>query len=152
MKYLKMYEDLNNIDYHLDEVKMIFFDYIDKYDMEELPEDLEEDDTSRPGIYYDIYVDVCFFKVASAASLRDNKEISLTIYCQSEWMPEHFINDKDFFDETGEEKNKYWKKFDKFIGELPKFRERLESAGYIIYYKLPKDLIEEGFLEIRISI
>lgn len=133
MKYLKMYEDLNNIDYHLDEVKMIFFDYIDKYDMEELPEDLEEDDTSRPGIYYDIYV------------VDNNKEISLTIYCQSEWVQDWLVGGDDNL-------NKLWKKFDKFIDELPKFRERLESAGYIIYYKLPKDLFEEGCLEIRISI
>jgi hypothetical protein len=132
MKYLKMYEDLNNIDYHLDEVKMIFFDYIDKYDMEELPEDLEEDDTSRPGLYYNIYVD-------------DNKEISLTIYCQSEWVQDWLVG--------GDNLNKLWKKFDKFIdNSVPKFIERLENAGYDIIYEPPIDFVEEGCIEFKILI
>lgn len=137
MKYLKLYEDLNNIDYHLDEVKMIFFDYIDEYDMEELPEDLEEDDTSRPGLYYNLYVN-------NEKPFMYNKEINLVIYCQSEWFPEWIEDDK---------LNKLWITFDNFLdNSVPKFIERLESAGYKIIYDMPIDSIEEGCIEFKILI
>ncbi len=59
MKYLKKFEDLDlakeDIQFHLDEVKSIFQEYIDEYDIELIPDDLDEDDNSRPGLYYNLY-------------------------------------------------------------------------------------------------
>ena len=66
MKYLKKFEDLDlakeDIQFHLDELKSIFQEYIDDFDIEELPADLEadphadqEDDDSVSGLFYHLY-------------------------------------------------------------------------------------------------
>jgi len=59
MKYLKRFENINTLSederqYHLEEIKSLFQDYIDEYNIDELPDDLDENDDSRPGIYYHI--------------------------------------------------------------------------------------------------
>ena len=59
MKYLKRFENLNSltpeeVQFHLGEIKDLFQDYIDEYNIDELPDDLDEDDDSKPGIYYHI--------------------------------------------------------------------------------------------------
>ena len=63
MKYLKKFEDLDvsenrskeEIQSHLDEIKSVFQEYIDDFDIEELPADLEEDDDSVSGLFYHLY-------------------------------------------------------------------------------------------------
>jgi hypothetical protein len=49
MRYLKSFENMSD---NFSEIKDIFLDYIDKYNIEELPDDLEEFDESKPVIYY----------------------------------------------------------------------------------------------------
>jgi hypothetical protein len=70
MKHLKKFEDLDvsenrskeEIQSHLDEIKSVFQEYIDDFDIEELPADLEadphadqEDDDSVSGLFYHLY-------------------------------------------------------------------------------------------------
>lgn len=61
MKYLKKFESGKNImtrkeilDLEMS-IKDILQDVIDKYDLEELPDDMEEDDDSNPGLYYHLH-------------------------------------------------------------------------------------------------
>lgn len=61
MKYLKKFESEKIImtrkeilDLEMT-IKDILQDVIDKYDLEELPDDMEEDDDSNPGLYYHLY-------------------------------------------------------------------------------------------------
>jgi hypothetical protein len=47
-------EELNR---YLDEIKSAFLEYIDEFDIEQIPDDLDEDDDSMPGLYYNLYWD-----------------------------------------------------------------------------------------------
>jgi len=61
MKYLKKFESEKNILTRKEilDLKILIKDIlqsvIDKYDLEELPDDMEEDDDSNPGLYYHLY-------------------------------------------------------------------------------------------------
>ena len=60
MKYLKEFESYNipekeDIQVHLDEIKSVFQEYIDDFNIEELPADLDEDDDTVTGLFYHLY-------------------------------------------------------------------------------------------------
>jgi 6-pyruvoyl-tetrahydropterin synthase len=133
MKYLKYFENNSlsedDISYHLDEIKNIFQDYIDEYDIEELPDDLEENDDSKPGIYYHIYN----FCEATDKFRRPNgvlrrSQFELTLYCYGEFTHKNII----------------WEKYFKLIAEdIDKYAERLREVGYIVKYELPVELVRD---------
>ena len=143
--------DLNNSlseddrQYHLDEIKSIFQDYIDEYNIDELPDDLDENDDSRPGIYYHI----ADFSEIADRHRRPNgvlrrPQFELTLYCYSEFYLNWYLGDKDWTEEDAKEKNVLWYKYFKLIGEdISKFVERLrEAGGYIVKYEIPEDIEE----------
>jgi len=62
MKHLNTFESYKRpsipqeeLDRFLDEIKSAFIEYIDEYDIELIPDDLDENDDSKPGIYYNLY-------------------------------------------------------------------------------------------------
>lgn len=157
MKYLKTYEayesmilSKSEIEYHLDEIKNIFQYYIDEYNIDELPDDLDENDDSRPGIYYYI----SDFSEIAEKQRRPNGvlrrcQFELTLYCQSPWYGETWREDEE------KEKNVIWKRYFKLIGDIDKFAERLREVGYIVKYEIPEDieeLVEDDEFNILISL
>ena len=59
MKHLNTFESYKGpsipqeeLDRFLDEIKSAFIDYIDEFDIEPIPDDLDENDDSNPGLYY----------------------------------------------------------------------------------------------------
>lgn len=161
MKYLKYFENnslsKDEIQYHLDEIKNLFQDYIDEYNIDELPDDLEEDDDSRPGIYYHI----ADFSEIADRHRRPNgvlrrPQFELTLYCYSEFYLNWYLGDKDWTEEDAKEKNVLWYKYFKLIGEdISKFAERLREVGYIVKYEIPEDmeeLVEDDEFNIFISL
>jgi len=149
MKYLKKFENLNTlttdqIKFHLGEIKDIFQDYIDEYNIDELPDDLEEDDDSRPGIYYHI---VDFSEIADKQRRPNGVlrrcQFELTLYCVGQFYLNWYLGDKDWTEEDAKEKNVIWYKYFKLIGEdINKFVERLREVGYIVEYEIPEDMEE----------
>lgn len=155
MKYLKYFENLNTltpeqIKFHLGEIKDIFQDYIDEYNIEELPDDLDENDDSRPGIYYYI----SDFSEIADKQRRPNGvlrrcQFELTLYCQSPWYGETWREDEE------KEKNVIWERYFKLIKDISKFVERLREVGYIVKYEVPEDieeLVEDDEFNILISL
>jgi len=130
MKYLKYFENNNNsnhnIEDHIDEVKSVLYDIIDNYDIEEIPDDLDENDHSRPGIYYYIY-----------GGISSDSDISIIFYCPTDWFSE--ILDKYFI---------LIKK------EIPILAERLRRMGYDVKYDIPEDikLTFDEEIEIKLNI
>jgi hypothetical protein len=59
MKYLKTFEnihtDIPDISSHLERIKAIFQDYIDEYDMEEFPDNLDGIIDEESGFFYQIF-------------------------------------------------------------------------------------------------
>jgi hypothetical protein len=144
MKYLKRFENLNSltpeqVEFHLEEIKDLFQDYIDEYNIEELPDDMEEDDDSKPGIYYHI----SDFSEIAEKHRRPNgvlrrSQFELTLYCTSPWYGESWR------DEDKKKKNIIWERYFKLISEdIEKYIERLKDSGYIIKYRMPEELVEE---------
>jgi hypothetical protein len=144
MKYLKRFENLNSltpeqVEFHLGEIKDLFQDYIDEYNIEELPDDMEEDDDSKPGIYYHI----SDFSEIAEKHRRPNgvlrrSQFELTLYCTSPWYGESWR------DEDEKKKNIIWERYFKLISEdIEKYIERLKDSGYIIKYRMPEELVEE---------
>ena len=85
MRYIKTYENFNHQD-ALEEIKSVFQDIIDDYNLEELPNDLDDVDYSRPGIYY--YISDFYYMAEKTR--RDNGtlrrcQFELTLYCPTEW-------------------------------------------------------------------
>jgi len=140
MKYLKYFEN-NSLSederqYHLDEIKSVFQDIIDDYNLEEIPDDLDYGDYSRPGIYYHISD---FYDIAEK-SRRDNGSLrrcqyELTLYCPTEWTVDL---DKE------DPKYQIWSNYVKIIKqEVPEFVDRLQSIGYRSKYEeLDQDILE----------
>ena len=116
MKYLKKFEDLDlakeDIQFHLDEVKSIFQEYIDEYDIELIPDDLDEDDNSRPGLYYNLYSSWTDYKRKQIGF-----ELPIYIYWNGEFSKSLVIN-----------------RFYKFYDKLEDMKSRLESMGYNMRY------------------
>jgi len=145
MKYLKYFEN-NSLSederqYHFDEIKSIFQDYIDEYNIDELPDDLDYGDYSRPGIYYHISD---FYDIAEK-SRRDNGSLrrcqyELTLYCPTEWTVDL---DKE------DPKYKIWSNYVKIIQqEVPEFVDRLQSIGYRSKYD---ELDQDDILELLVD-
>jgi len=142
--------DLNNSlsederQYHLDEIKSIFQDYIDEYNIDELPDDLDENDDSRPGIYYHIadFSEIADKYRRSNGVLR-RPQFELTLYYTGQFYLNWYLGDKDWTEEDAKEKNVLWYKYFKLIGEdISKFVERLREVGYIVKYEIPEDIEE----------
>jgi len=127
MNYLKTFEGFNNQD-AAEEIKSVFQDIIDDYNLQELPDDLDYgNDFSKPGIYYHISN---FYEVAEKTR-RDNGTLrrchfELTLYCPTPWYPD--------FDKE-DPKYKIWSDYVKIVSdELEHFKSRLESIGYRVKF------------------
>jgi hypothetical protein len=130
--------------YHLDEIKSIFQDYIDEYNIDELPDDLDENDDSRPGIYYHIsdFSEIADRHRRSNGVLR-RPQFELTLYCAGQFYLNWYLGDKDWTEEDAKEKNVLWYKYFKLIEEdISKFVERLREVGYIVKYEIPEDILD----------
>ena len=150
MRYIKTYESFNYQD-ALEEIKSVFQDIIDDYNLEELPDDLDYGDYSRPGIYYNLSD---FYDIAEK-SRRDNGtlrrcQFELTLYCPTEWTAD--LDKKD-------PKYQIWSNYVKIIQqEVPEFVDRLQSMGYRLKYEeLDQDdilelLVEDDEFTIQISL
>jgi len=145
MKYLKYFEN-NSLSederqYHLDEIKSVFQDIIDDYNLEEIPADLDYGDYSRPGIYYHISD---FYDIAEK-SRRDNGSLrrcqyELYLHCPTEWTVDL---DKE------DPKYKIWSNYVKIIQqEVPEFVDRLQSIGYRSKYD---ELDQDDILELLVD-
>ena len=62
IKFIRLKEGFNGLnmsqeelDRFLDEIKSAFIEYIDEFDIEPIPDDLDENDDSKPGLYYNLY-------------------------------------------------------------------------------------------------
>jgi hypothetical protein len=139
MKYLKTFEnsdtDKPDITSHLTTIKAIFQDYIDEYDIEELPDDLDEDDDTRPGFYYHLYW------VGTDFNRRK-------LYFEFNVYVIHFdgyIN--DYYD-TESFKNQYNilnKKVENFIKNNDKIKSQLKSFDYDCIIKTDDDSFHQSF-------
>lgn len=144
MKYLKRFENLNSltpeeVQFHLGEIKDLFQDYIDEYNIDELPDDLDEDDDSKPGIYYHIsdFSEIAH-KFRRPNGVLRRCQFELTLYCPSPWYGESWR------DEEERDKNIIWERYFKLIGEdIENYADRLRQAGYIVKYSMPEELVEE---------
>jgi hypothetical protein len=149
MKYLKRFENLNSltpeqVEFHLGEIKDLFQYYIDEYNIEEIPDDMDEDDDSRPGIYYHI---ADFSEIADKYRRPNGVlrrcQFELTLYCYGRFHLNWYFGDKDWTEEDAKEKNTIWYKYFKLIGEdIEKYVERLRQVGYIVKYKMPEDILD----------
>lgn len=125
MRYLNTFESHNSIysgnrpnipqeelDRHLDEIRSAFIEYIDEFDIELIPDDLDEDDDSQPGLYYNLYW--------SWQDIKRNQlgfEFSIYLY----WSDKR--NKKIFVD-----------KFFEFYSKLEDVKSHLKSMGYEMRY------------------
>ena len=122
MRYIKTYENFNHQD-ALEEIKSVFQDIIDDYNLQELPDDLDYGDFSRPGIYYHLSN---FYDVAEKTR-RDNGtlrrcQFELTLYCPTLYTTDLSKEDPKY---------KIWSDYLKIITtELDDFKLRLENMGY----------------------
>ena len=149
MKYLKRFENINTLSederqYHLDEIKSLFQDYIDEYNIDELPDDLDENDDSRTGIYYHI---ADFSEIADKYRMPNGvlrrPQFELNLYCVGQFYLNWYLGDKDWTEEDAKEKNVIWYKYFKLIEEdISKFVERLREVGYIVKCEIPEDIEE----------
>lgn len=140
MKFIKLFEGFDPNDYFevdnikdqekIDEVKDIFQEYIDEYNIEKIPNNFEvfsfhryNDIVSNKGLYYELggYYDD-----------NDSLTIQIRIYIQS-MVRKHFLDMEDFIKSDNEE-DKYWKLFFTLYKELPNFSKRLENMGYTIHF------------------
>ena len=117
MKYLKRFENLNSltpeeVQFHLDEIKSAFLEYTDEFDIEQIPDDLDEDDDSMPGLYYNLYWDW-----HDKNRKRIGFEFSIYLY----WSDKR--NKKIFVD-----------KFFEFYSKLEDVKSHLKSMGYEMRY------------------
>lgn len=125
----------------IEEIKSVFQDIIDDYNLEELPADLDYGDYSRPGIYYHISN---FYDIAEK-SRRDNGTLrrcqyELTLYCPTEWTVDL---DKE------DPKYQIWSNYVKIIQkEVPEFVDRLQSMGYRLKYE---ELDQDDILELLVD-
>ena len=148
MRYLKKFEQTNVLsdserEYHLNEIHDLFLDCIDEYNIEELPDDMDEDDDSKPGIYYHI----SDFSEIADKFRRENGvlrrcQFELSLYCVGKYYP-------DDVSET-------WDKYFKLIGNgINNYANRLKQAGYFVKYELSEnieDLVEDSEFNIFISL
>lgn len=155
MKYLKYFENINSNE-HIEEIKMSLYDIIDKYSIEELPDDLEEDDFSKSGIYYhlmDYYEIAEKFKRANGKLRRPHFE--LRFYCHSEYHLSHYLHDDE--PDNHKDENKIWTKFFNIIkNDIPILVKRLESMDYVVthdeYPKNVDELLDDAEFNISISL
>jgi hypothetical protein len=137
MRYIKTYESFDSKE-HIEEIKSVFQDIIDDYNLEELPDDLDYGDYSRPGIYY--HFSDCYDMAEK--SRRDNGTLrrcqyELTLYCPTEWTADL---DKE------DPKYQIWSYYVKIIQEeIPEFTSRLKDMGYGVKYERlwPDDILSE---------
>jgi hypothetical protein len=137
MKYLKKFENIEISEaekkHLLDQIKFVFFDLVDDFDMEEIPEDLNEQDDTRPGLYYHLYQSWVDLK-------RSKVGFELVIY---------------IFDRLRQ--NIFHEKFLKLHERLPELQNQLESMGFKVHYhELSEDEIRDDLafideLDIHIS-
>ncbi len=142
MKYLKYFETKNSqITDHLDDIKSILYDLIDEYGIQELPDDLDEDDDSKPGIYYHL---VDFYDIAEKTRGRNNQlrrpHIELIFYCIGGWELDSYLGDPNWTKKDAEQSNlKWYKYFDIIEKEVPMIVNRLKSMGYKVKYDTADD-------------
>jgi hypothetical protein len=143
MRHIKTYENFNHQD-ALEEIKSVFQDIIDDYNLQELPDDLDYGDFSRPGIYYHLSN---FYDVAEKTR-RDNGtlrrcQFELTLYCPTDWTADLSKEDTKY---------KIWSDYLKIItSELGDFKLRLETMGYRIKFERLDLLKTDDILEYLIE-
>lgn len=140
MKYIKLFESFDASDYgfspdnqadqeKVDEIKDIFQDYIDEYNLEPLPMNLNTedfDDVANKGLYYDI------------SGFYDGINqfiIQIDIYIQSKnYLPYSKDNVIEDWISSKDERNIYWKLFFQLYEELTNFVKRINAIGYEVRY------------------
>lgn len=128
MKYLKKFENHNSkisqedLDIMLDEIKSSFIEYLDEYNIELIPDDLEEDDDSDPGIYYNLH-----WSWHDIKRKQIGFELPIYIYWNDERSKSIFVN-----------------RFFEFYDKLEDIKSHLKSMGYNMKYD---GIDEEEFSE-----
>jgi hypothetical protein len=131
MKYLKYFEGADNsksdipqedLDRMLDEIKSTFIEYLDEYDIELIPDDLDENDDSRTGLYYDLW-----WNWYDTRNKKIEFEFSIYIYWNDNFNKSLVVN-----------------RFYKFYDKLEDIKSHLESMGYKMRYD---GIDEEEFSE-----
>ncbi len=132
MKYLKKFESnfvtnrpnipKEDLDRMLDEIKSAFIEYLDEYDIELIPDDLDEDDDSKPGLYYNLW-----WNWHDTRNKKIGFELPIYIYWNDERSKSIFVN-----------------RFFEFYDKLEDIKSHLESMGYQMRYD---GIDEEEFSE-----
>ena len=161
MKYIKKFEQTNTLseserEYHLNEIHDLFLDCIDEYNIEELPDDMDEDDDSKPGIYYYI----SDFSEIADKFRRENGvlrrcQFELSLYCTSPYYLDFYVGDPNWTKADADEGNKIWRKYFKLISEdIDTYANRLRQAGYFVKYEKPlvEELVDDSEFNIFISL
>jgi len=105
---------------------------------------MDENDDSRPGIYYHIadFSEIADRHRRSNGALR-RPQFELNLYCVGQFYLNWYLGDQDWTEEDAKEKNVIWYKYFKLIEEdISKFVERLREVGYIVKYEIPEDIEE----------
>lgn len=137
MKYLKYFETKNSqITDHLDDIKSILYDLIDEYGIQELPDDLDEDDDSKPGIYYHL---ANFYDIAEKTRGGRNQlrrpHVEIIFVCVGDWKLEFYLGDPNWTKKDSDEANLKWYKYFEIIkNKVPILANRLEKMGYRVKY------------------
>lgn len=163
MKYLKTYEayesmilSKSEIEYHLDEIKNIFQDYIDEYNIEELDRLSSQYDGSKSGIFYHI----CHFNEIDSGEVpgfRNNYwRPTVSIGNGNIWRPQFQL--ELYCQSTNDEEEKIiWNRYFKLIKEdISKYIERLKEVGYFVsgnnYPNNLEELVKDDEFNILISL
>jgi hypothetical protein len=121
MKYLKYFEGTDNsksdipqedLDRMLDEIKSAFIEYLDEYDIELIPDDLDENDDSRTGLYYDLW-----WNWYDTRNKKIGFEFSIYIYWNDNFSKSLVVN-----------------RFYNFYDKLEDIKSHLDSMGYQMRY------------------
>jgi hypothetical protein len=119
MKHLNTFESHNRphipqeeLDKHLDEIKSAFIEYIDEFDIELIPDDLDLDDDSQPGIYYNLY-----WSWHDTRRKKIGFEFSIYLYWNDKRTKKIFVD-----------------KFFEFYSKLEYVKSHLKSMGYEMRY------------------
>lgn len=136
MKFIQLFEGFDQADYDfqpdnrkdqekIDDVKDVFQEYIDEYNIEKIPDNFEFDNIeANRGLYYEL---------SGYYNKENNLIIQIRIYIQS-IVRKHFLDMEDFIRSDNEE-DKYWKLFFTLYKELHYFSKRLRHIGYKTHFK-----------------
>lgn len=129
MKHLNTFESYKGpsipqeeLDRFLDEIKSAFIEYIDEYDIEPIPDDLDENDDSKPGLYYNLY-----WSWHDTRRKKIGFEFSIYLYWNDKRTKTIFVD-----------------RFFEFYDKLEDVKSHLKSMGYEMRYD---GLDEEEFSE-----